>query len=230
MIDFLPLETTIGIKLNNKKLLENAFIHRSYLNENKDFPLPSNEKLEFLGDSVLSLATSIYLYKNYPKLHEGEYTNIKATIVKTESLAKVAKILNLGNYLRLSKGEEKNKGRENPSILADCFEALVAAIFLDQGFDVVYQFIKKFLFGKKLDFIVKNRLFLSAKNQLQEYAQSKYKKLPKYLILKEVGPDHNKKYRVGVFINRKRISIGWGRSKKQAEENAAFNALQKLKV
>ena len=120
------LEKKISIFFNNKKLLQTIFVHRSYLNEHKNFALSSNEKLEFLGDSVLSLITSVYLFKNYPHLNEGEYTEIKSSIVKTESLAQAAKALNLGSYLLLSKGEEKSGGRENKNILADCFEALIA--------------------------------------------------------------------------------------------------------
>lgn len=230
MIKLSDLESQIGINFNNKKLLENVFVHRSYLNEQKNFYLPSNEKLEFLGDSVLSLISSLYLYQNYPQLHEGEYTDVKSAIVKTESLSQAAKNLNLGKYLYLSKGEELNNGRENSSILADCFEALIGAIFLDQGFKEAYNFVVKFLFQKKIDVIVKNRLFLSAKNLLQEYTQNKYKKLPKYLIVKESGPDHNKIYTVAVYVNNKKVGQGMGKSKKQAEEKAAFDALQKMRV
>jgi len=230
MLNFSNLENSIGIVFKNKKLLKNAFIHRSYLNENKRFNLPSNEKLEFLGDSVLSLITSIYLYQKYPELHEGEYTNIKAAVVRTESLSKVAKKLDLGRYLYLSKGEEKNNGRNNQSILADCFEALIAAIFLDQGFESTRQFVLRSLFEKKLDNIVKNRLYSSSKNKLQEYLQNRYKKLPDYKIVAQSGPEHNKRYIIGVFFNGKRIGYGAGRSKKVAEENAASDALQKLGI
>lgn len=229
MLNLSKLENSIGIIFKNKKLLENALIHRSYLNENKAFDLPSNEKLEFLGDSVLALITSIYLYKKYPELHEGEYTNIKAAIVKTESLYHAAKKLQLGLYLYLSKGEERNNGIDNQSILADCFEALIAAIFLDQGFESTRKFVLRFLFEKKLDDIVKNRIYSSSKNKLQEHLQSKYKKLPDYKIVTESGPEHNKRYNVGVYFNGKKIGYGEGKSKKEAEENSALNALQKLK-
>jgi len=233
-----PLEDLIGIKFKNRELLKNAFIHRSYLNEHKFFKVEtgqcpvstSNEKLEFLGDSVLALITSIYLYQKYPELHEGEYTNIKAAIVKTESLYQAAKKLQLGQYLYLSKGEERNNGRDNHSILADCFEALIAAIFLDQGFELTRHFVLKFLFGKKLDNIVKNHLYSSAKNKLQEYLQSRYKKLPEYKIISQYGPEHRKKYEIGVFFNKKSIGYGRGKSKKQAEEKAALNALQKIRI
>lgn len=224
------LEQLIGITFKNKHLLENAFVHRSYLNEHKKFFLPSNEKLEFLGDSVLSLITSIYLYKKYPHLAEGEYTDIKATIVRTESLYEAAKNLGLGDHLYLSKGEEENDGRKNKSLLADCFEALIAAIFLDKNFEAAYRFVIKFLFGTKLDQIVEKKLYLSAKNKLQEYWQEKYKKLPHYQIINQSGPEHHKKYLIGVFFEGKKLGEGIGNSKKEAEESAANQALKKLKI
>lgn len=224
------LEEKIGYQFKNKNLLLNAFVHRSYLNEHKNFPLPSNEKLEFLGDSVLSLITAIYLYRSYPKLHEGEYTDVKSALVSSETLFEAAKKLNLGEFLFLSKGEKKSGGKNNRNILADCFEALVAAIFLDGGFEVAYQFVIKNLFEKRVDQIVKNRLFLSAKNRLQEYFQGKYKKLPFYKILKEEGPAHNRKYTAGVYFDGKELGRGEGKSKKEAEEKAAISALKNLKI
>jgi len=224
-----PLGKKIGIKFKNDELLINVFIHRSYLNEHKDYPLPSNEKLEFLGDSVLSLATSIYLYKNYQQLNEGKYTDIKASIVRTESLAEAALNLDLGNYIYLSKGEELNNGRTNKNILADCFEALVAAIFIDQGFDKAYNFIDNFLFKDKLDLIIKKKLYLSPKSRLQEHIQNRYKILPTYKVLEEKGPEHQKHFTVVVFLNEKKLGSGSGSSKKEAEEMAAKKALEKIK-
>lgn len=226
---FVDLEKKIGIQFKNKILLQNVFIHRSYLNEHKKFYLPSNEKLEFLGDSVLSLITSIYLYKNYPSLNEGIYTDIKAAVVRTESLAEVAKDLKLGQYLSLSKGEELNKGKTNKNILADCFEALVAAIFIDHDFETTYKFIVNFLFKDKLDYIVKNSLYLSPKSRLQEYLQAKYKILPMYKTIEEKGPEHQKNFTVAVYINNKKLGVGSGLSKKEAEENAAKKALDMVK-
>ncbi len=225
---FTQLENEIGIKFENEKLLENVFIHRSYLNEHKTFELPSNEKLEFLGDSVLSLITSMYLYKHFPDLKEGDYTDIKAAIVRTESLAEVGLKLNLGKYLYLSKGEEQGAGRENINLLADCFEAFVGAIFIDQNFDAAYKFVLRFLFENKLEMIVKQKLYLSPKSRLQEYAQSKYKILPIYTLLEETGPEHKKTFRVSVSIQDKAVATGKGTSKKMAEENAAKKALEKL--
>lgn len=225
---FAELEKTIGITFKDRKLIKNVFIHRSYLNEHKDFDQPSNEKLEFLGDSVLSLITSIYLYKHFPKLKEGDYTDIKASIVRTESLAEVGLKLNLGNYLYLSKGEELGKGRENMNILADCFEALVAAIFIDHNFDEAYNFVLKNLFQTKLEYIVENMLYLSPKSRLQEYIQAKYKVLPLYTIIEEKGPEHKKIFQVSVSLDKKLLGMGTGSSKKQAEEQAAKNALEKM--
>ncbi|MDH7476542.1 MAG: ribonuclease III [Microgenomates group bacterium] len=224
----LNLEKKIGITFTNKKLLENVLVHRSFLNEHKKFPLPSNEKLEFLGDSVLSLVTSIYLYKNYPTLDEGSYTDIKAAIVRTESLAETASLLGLGKFIYLSKGEEINGGRTNKNILADTFEALVAAIFIDKNFETAYRFIVKFLFGKKLDYIIKNKLYLSPKSRLQEYAQSRFKRLPEYKIIEEKGPEHKKNFFVAVYLNGRQLATGSGHSKKEAEETAAKKAIERI--
>ena len=226
--DFAKLEKVIQVEFKNKKLLENVFIHRSYLNEHRDYELPSNEKLEFLGDSVLSLATSIYLYKNYPHLEEGDYTDIKAAIVRTESLAEVSVKLSLGSYLFLSKGEEKGEGREKTNILADCFEALIAAIFIDQGFDTALSFIEKNLFKGKLSYIVESKLYMSPKSRLQEVTQATYKNLPNYVVASASGPEHKKEFVIDVIINGKKVGEGSGNSKKQAEENAAQNALEKM--
>jgi ribonuclease III len=226
---FEQLEKTIGITITNRTLLENVFIHRSYLNEHRNFHLPSNEKLEFLGDSVLSLITSIYLYKHFPHLEEGDYTDIKASIVRTESLAEVGGKIKLGNYLYLSKGEEMGKGRENINILADTFEALIAVIFIDKGFDEAYNFVLKHLFKDKLDYIVQNKLYLSPKSRLQEVIQARHKTLPLYKVLEESGPEHQKTFKVAVYLEEKLLGNGQGNSKKQAEERAAQNALEKLK-
>lgn len=225
---FLELEPQLKITFKNKQLLENVFVHRSYLNEHRKYHLPSNEKLEFLGDSVLSLITSIYLYKHFPDLKEGDYTDIKAAIVRTESIAEVASKLKLGDYLYLSKGEEIGKGRENINILADTFEALIAAIFIDQGFDTAYDFILKYLFKDKLNYIVENKLYLSPKSRLQEILQAKYKILPNYELLLETGPEHKKMFKIAVMLGKEKLGEGSGTSKKQAEEKAAQNALEKM--
>ncbi len=229
MKNYQDLEKKINIFFKNKSLLENVFIHRSYLNEHKDCQLPSNERLEFLGDSVLSLITSVYLFKNFPKLKEGDYTEIKSAIVKTESLAEAALNIGLNKFLFLSKGEEKTGGRENKNILADCFEALIASIFLDQNFETAYNFVDNFLFKNKLDKIVKNKEYLSAKTKLQEYFQGKFKLVPEYKVIKEYGPDHKRVFHVGVYFKNKLLGVGIANSKKDAEEVAAKNAFASLK-
>jgi len=222
------LERELKVEFKNRKLLENVFIHRSYLNENRSSKQSSNEKLEFLGDSVLSLITSVYLYKKYPKLTEGEYTEIKASIVRTESLAEAASKLKLGECLYLSKGQDHENGRENKNILADSFEALIAALFIEFGFDRAYAFVEQRLFKDTLDFIVSHNLYMSPKSRLQEYTQAQFKSTPKYVVEEEKGPEHLRTYKIGVYINAKRISGGTGKTKKEAEEKAAKSALEKI--
>ena len=225
-IKFTDLETKIKIKFKDRALLENVFIHRSYLNEHKKSSFRSNERLEFLGDSVLSLITSVYLFKNYPNLKEGDYTEIKSAIVKMDSLAEAAKKINLSFFLLLSKGEEKGAGRTNNNILADCFEALIAAIFLDQNFEAAYLFVVNFLFKDKLDYLLRNDLYLSAKSKLQELIQGKYKMTPLYKVLEENGPEHKRTFKIGVYFNNKKLGEGIAPSKKEAEEEAAKEALK----
>lgn len=219
------LENLINIKFFNQTLLENVFIHRSYLNEHKSSHLKSNERLEFLGDSVLSLITSVYLFKNYPDLKEGDYTEIKSAIVKMDSLAEASKKIGLNGYLLLSKGEEKGAGRTNNNLMADCFEALIAGIFLDKNFEVAYTFVVNFLFKDKLTYLLKNNLYLSSKSKLQEKIQSRYKKTPVYKVLDEKGPEHKRVFKIGVYFNNKILGVGIAPSKKEAEEEAAKKAL-----
>ena len=225
--NYSSLEKKINIKFKDRDLLKNVFIHRSYLNEHKGSKLSSNERLEFLGDSVLSLITSVYLFKNYPELKEGDYTEIKSAIVKMESLAEASKKIELNNYLLLSRGEEKGAGRTNNNIMADCFEALIAVIFLDKNFETSYTFVVDFLFKDKLDYLLKNNLYLSSKSKLQEIIQSKYKKTPVYKVLDEKGPEHKRIFKIGVYFNNKILGSGIAPSKKEAEEVAAKEALLK---
>ncbi len=224
------VQQAIGLTVTDHSLLENAFVHRSYLNEHRDFELPSNEKLEFLGDSVLSLITSVYLFRKYPALHEGDYTEIKAAIVKTSSLAAAARTLELGTYLLLSRGEERGGGRDNTNLLADCFEALIAAIFLDQGFDAAYTFVCNHLFKDTLDEIIDTNAYHSHKSQLQEYVQAQKKMTPVYQTVKEEGPEHDRTFTIDVSVGKKIYGRGVGRSKKEAEEQAAHVALEALKA
>lgn len=221
------IQQITGIEFKDESLLNHAFVHRSYLNEHKeDAMISSNEKLEFLGDSVLSLATSIYLYKFYPLLDEGTYTDIKASVVRTETLAEVAKSLHFGEFILLSKGEELNGGRDNKNILADCLESFIASLFLDQGFDKAFAFIVQTIFEGRLSHIVENKLYLSPKSRLQELIQATHKTLPQYILESESGPEHKKTFEVSVLLEGKPLGKGVGFSKKEAEENAAKNALE----
>ncbi len=210
----------------NKKLFEQAFIHRSYLNEVKE-NLNSNERLEFLGDSVLSFVVSKYLYLNYPSFNEGILTNLRSMLVNTRTLADVARELEFGKLLKLSKGEEESKGRENSSLLADCFEAFVGALFLDQGVEVVSKFILEVLLPRAEIFLQRKAL-KDPKSLLQESIQAKNQVSPIYKVLKEEGPPHKRIFTVGAFLEDNLLGTGTGRSKQDAEKNAASLALTKI--
>ncbi len=224
--DFIKLYKAIGIKFKDPGLIKQAFVHRSYLNEVK-LDLPSNERLEFLGDAVLSLIVSHHLYNLRPNDSEGELTNLRAYIVKTKSLAKAAKELGLGQYLKLSRGEEFGGGRTNPQLLANTYEALLGAIYLDQGMETVKKILSQTLFP-----LFEKELTVGppqdAKSKLQEIVQEQTKRSPHYKILRTYGPDHAKRFVVGVFVGGKEIGQGVGSSKQEAEEQAAKQALEKF--
>lgn len=224
--NFTKLLKLLNLKLKNPALLQQAFLHRSYLNEVK-IDLPSNERLEFLGDSILSLVISYHLYAVRNTDSEGELTNLRAHIVKTNSLAEAAKKLELGKYLSLSKGEEISGGRSNPQLLANTYEALLGAIFLDQGLETTKGIIDKTL----LPFFA-NELKMGppkdAKSNLQELAQQRFKQSPYYKILQTEGPDHAKRFTVAVYVNSKEMGQGSGNSKQVAEEQAAKLAVKQL--
>jgi len=213
-------------KFNNKKLLQLAFIHRSYLNEAKDVR-ESNERLEFLGDSILSFVVSDHLYKAYPDFDEGILTNLRSLVVNTKSLAKMAKKLNFGKYLMLSHGEEDSGGRENESILANTFEAVIGALFMDQGTDAVKIFLYAVLIPE-IETYVQKKVFKDPKSLLQEYVQSKKQNSPLYKVLYEEGPAHAKQFTIGVFVGDTQVGEGKGKSKQEAEERAAEQALEKI--
>ena len=218
-------EKKLGLKFRNKNLLKQSLIHRSYLNEHPNFPLANNERLEFLGDAVLELITTKFLYKNFNK-PEGELTSFRASLVKTKSLAEVATELKINDYLHLSKGEAKSKGKAREVILANTFEALVGAIYLDQGFVQAEKFIHQYLLPK-LDVVLKYQLYKDPKSKFQEINQNKFKITPTYRVIKESGPDHAKKFIIGVFLKEKLIATGKGGSKQEAQTNAAQKALEK---
>ncbi len=219
------LEKKLNIKFKNKNLLKQAFVHRSYLNEHPDFPLGQNERLEFLGDAVLELVTTKFLYNNFNN-PEGELTSFRSSLVNTKNLAKTAKQLKINRYLYLSKGESKSNGRAREVILANTFEALVGAIYLDQGLVQVEKFIHQHLLPY-LEVVLKNKLYKDPKSKFQEIVQEKLKITPTYKIIQESGPDHAKKFKVGVFLKEKMIALGIGKNKQEAELKAAEKALYK---
>ncbi len=222
--DLSSLEKKLEITFKNKELLKEALTHRSYLNENPSWPLPHNERLEFLGDAVLELVITENLFKEYPQEDEGKLTSIRAALVNYLSLAEVARTLDLEKYLLLSKGEAKDTGRARKVILANALEALLGAIYLDQGYQVVSNFIKRFIFSKAPE-VIKEGLYKDAKSLFQELAQEKYKITPVYQVLEEVGPDHQKIFRVGLFLGDKKVAEGEGFSKQEAEIEAAKKGL-----
>lgn len=224
--DFSKLLGQLNITLNDLTLLSRAFIHRSYLNEVK-INTRSNETLEFLGDSVLSLIISSILYSQRPQDNEGDLTSLRAYIVKTKSLAQAAEDLHLGDYLKLSKGEDSGGGRQNPQLLANTYESMLGAIYLDRGLEITKQVVEKTLLP-----LFKEEIKVGppkdSKSRLQEFVQEKEKQSPHYRTLKTYGPDHAKEFLVGVFIKGKEVGQGKGASKQEAEEKAAENALSEL--
>ncbi len=220
------LEKQLHLKFNQPHLIANAFVHRSYLNESSDFN-ESNERLEYLGDAVLELTTSVYLFKKYPQYQEGMLTNLRAALVKTTTLAQLAKDLGLDQYLLMSKGEEDNGGRQNPSILADTTEALLGSIYLDQGLAAVQRILETYLFPKTEE-IIKNLEYKDSKSLLQEIAQAKLKATPIYQLISESGPDHDKEFVMQVIINNKKYAQGKGKSKQAAQEAAAKRTLEMI--
>lgn len=214
-------------KFNNQKLFELAFIHRSYLNETKD-KIESNERLEFLGDSILSFVVSQYLYKTFPEFKEGTLTNLRSLLVNTKSLAALAKDLDFGVFLKLSKGEEESRGRENESLLANCFESFIGALFLDQGLPAVQAFLGDVLLPLAQP-LIKKRTLKDPKSLLQEQLQAFKQKSPVYKVIEEEGPPHAKIFTIGVYgENDVLLGTGIGKSKQEAEENAAKQALEHL--
>ncbi len=217
-------EKKIGVEFKDKDLLLLALTHRSYVNEHKDTD-SHNERLEFLGDAVLELITSDYLFSTYPERTEGDLTSFRAALVRTESLADTAQEIGVGENIRLSKGEEDTGGRSKNYLLANALEAIIGAIYLDSGYEVARDFVHTHLL-KKIDHIVENRLDIDSKTKIQEVTQSKYKVTPSYEVIEEEGPDHDKRFTVVVKINGKEIGKGFGTSKQKAEEDAAKSGIE----
>ncbi len=212
----------------DKALFKQAFTHRSFLNETRE-RIESNERLEFLGDSIVSFIISEYLFVSYPQYDEGILTNIRSLVVNTKSLAQIAKTLGFGKYLRLSKGEEDSKGRENQSLLADCFEAFVGALFLDGGIEIVKTFLLD-IFIEKIKALVEKQAFKDPKSLLQEFVQAQKVSSPFYKVLQEEGPAHARLFTVGVYVNNEIVGKGGGKTKQEAEENAAKEAILTYKT
>ena len=225
MTNFEKFAEKINVRFNDIKFLQTAFTHRSYLNENRKEDLEHNERLEFLGDAVLELVTTHHLFKKFPDEKEGVLTSYRSAIVNTVSLLRVAEELEINNYLLLSKGEAKDEGRARNFIVANVIEAIIGAIYLDQGYDEAAKFIETY-FLKITDDVVEKSLWQDAKSHFQEKAQEFAKVTPTYETMQEDGPDHAKKFKVGVFLRDKCIAEGSGVSKQEAEQIAAKNALE----
>lgn len=223
--DFEKFEEKMGLRFDNAELLKQAFTHRSFLNEHKNLKGGHNERLEFLGDAVLELVITHYLYDEYPEKNEGDLTSIRSALVNATTCAEVAKKLEINDYLRLSKGEAKDVGRARQYILANALEAIIGAIYLDLGYEKARDFILEHI-APLTKQIVKEELWVDAKSKFQEKAQDIAGVTPSYKTLKEEGPDHDKKFTVGVFLGDTLVAEGSGDSKQDAEQSAARHALK----
>ena len=223
-VDLKKLESTIGVEFRNKDLLEQALVHRSYLNENPSFRLGHNERLEFLGDAVLELIITEALYRAYPDKPEGELTSLRAALVNSIMLSSVGVELNLNEFLRLSRGEAKDVGRARQFILANAFEALVGAVYLDQGYNSAQRLVERMLLPR-IEQVLSERLYKDPKSLFQEEAQERVGITPTYEVLREWGPDHDKHFVVGVYLGPDLVAEGEGSSKQTAEVEAARLAL-----
>jgi ribonuclease-3 len=229
MPNFDQFEKKIGFSFRNRKFLETAFTHRSYLNENRapsaGWRREHNERLEFLGDAVLELVVTEFLFAKYPEKPEGDLTAYRAALVNTQSISAAAQKLGMNDFLLLSRGEARDTGRARQIILANAFEAMIGALYLDQGYNAAKDFIGKQLFGMA-DEIVEKKLWQDAKSRFQEVAQELMGITPSYKLLDQSGPDHDKRFLIGAYVGPEKISIGEGKSKQEAEQDAAQKALQ----
>ncbi len=221
------LEAGLNHTFRDRNLLETALTHSSYANENRALGIVCNERLEFLGDSVLGVTVADYLYRTYPDMPEGHMTRLRAELVCEQSLHRVALALRLGDYLRLGKGEERNGGRERASILSDAVEATIAALYLDAGMETASAFIYRYLLDDLKD--LETPVFTDYKTALQEFVQRRSGQVLSYELIGEEGPDHAKTFRMQVCLNGKTVGTGSGRTKKEAEQSAAADALEALK-
>lgn len=218
------LQERIGYRFKNKNLLRQALTHSSYANEKHMSKLSDNERLEFLGDAVLEIVSSEFLFQNYPKMPEGDLTKLRASIVCEPTLALCTKEMDLGKYLFLGKGEDMTGGRKRKSILSDALEALIGSIYLDGGFASAKEFIHRFILQDLED----KKLFFDSKTILQEIVQANFKETISYRLVREEGPDHDKSFHVMVYIGEEEYGLGKGRTKKAAEQEAAYQSILKL--
>jgi ribonuclease-3 len=228
IVDFKQLEKKLNICFKDKNLLTQAFIHRSYLNENSALKMGHNERLEFLGDAVLELIVTDHLYKEFPNAPEGELTAYRSSLVNTIVIGTVAQELGMNEYLLLSKGESKDIGKARMHILANTFESFIGALYIDSGYGECVSFVNTFLFPKLTE-ILKKKLWRDAKSLVQEKAQEIYHVTPSYKVLSESGPDHDKKFTVGIYFGAELIEQGKGKSKQEAEQLAARAAVEAKK-
>jgi ribonuclease-3 len=222
------LEEQIGIKFRNKDLLVEALTHRSYLNEYPKWHLPHNERLEFLGDAVLELIVSGELFKKFPDYPEGQMTVLRAALVNYQILAKVAERVGLEDFILLSRGEKRDRGKAREVILANAIEAVIGAIYLDRGMEATENFVRHVVMVN-LDAILKTRSYKDSKSELQEKIQESLRITPNYKVLEESGPAHKRMFKIGVYFGEELIAEGVGASKQEAELAAAKNALKKYK-
>lgn len=224
MKDFSLLEKHLAVKFKSQALLQQSLVHRSYLNENPNCGLEHNERLEFLGDAVLELAATEYLFQNYPN-PEGELTGFRSALVNSRMLAQIANELKIEGFLLLSRGEARDTGKARECILANAVEAIIGALYLDQGYSVCQEFITKKIL-KELPRILKDKSYIDAKSRFQEQSQDRVGITPTYEVLKEWGPDHAKDFEIGIFLEKEMVAKGQGKSKQQAQQEAAQEALK----
>ncbi len=223
-MDFSAFKKKIEYSFKDERLLEQAFTHRSYLNENRQAGREHNERLEFLGDAVLELVVTEFLFAKYPEKAEGELTAVRAALVNTVSISAAATKLGMNDHLLLSRGESKDTGRARAIILANAFEALIGAIYLDAGYTPAQEFISAQLFHMA-DEVVAKKTWQDAKSKFQEMAQERNGITPSYQMLQQSGPDHDKRFVIGAYIGQEKVAQGEGRSKQEAEQAAAEKAL-----
>jgi len=229
LADLFVLQQSLGVSLNNWSLLEQALVHSSYINENPSLASISNERLEFLGDAILDMVVAEKLYQDFPQFAEGKMTKLRSALVRRDSLARMARIIGLGDYLYLGKGEEASGGRHKPANLAGAIEAVIAAIFLDQGPATARNFILE-LISQELPKVVSEGAGIDYKSQLQELIQAKEQQTPAYRVIEAAGPDHDKRFSVEVRVGATLLGRGSGKSKKMAEAEAARSALEQLSI